>query len=117
VASSASQFVDPGRTAEPVEQVRPAQPVEIPDMPKLQTVRTVAMEVGDAGSQVVIRIEERGGGVNLHFGTGNETLHRSIASSVESLVRALRQEKIEISNVEVSRKSPIDKVRRMKEAH
>jgi hypothetical protein len=117
VACSASQFADSGRTADPVEQVRPAQPVEIPDMPKLQTVRTVAMEVGEAGSQVVIRIEERGGSVNLHFGTGNETLHRSIASSVELLVRALKQEKIEISNVEVFRKSPIDKVRRTKEAH
>jgi hypothetical protein len=117
-AASASQFADPGRmAADTVEQVRPAQPVEIPDMPKLQTVRTVAMEVGEGGSQVVVRIEDRGGGVNLHFGTGDETLHRSIATSVESLVHALKEEKIEISNVEIFRKSPIDKVRRMKEAH
>jgi hypothetical protein len=112
-----SQSAETRQPVEAVDPVRAPQPVEIPDMPKLQVVRTVAMEVGEPGSQVVIRIEERGGGVNLHFGAGNETLHRSIETSVGSLVQALKQEKIEISNVEVSRKSPIDKVRRMKEAH
>jgi flagellar hook-length control protein FliK len=55
--------------------------------------------------------------MNLHFGTGNETMRRSLESSVASLVQALKQENIEITNVEVSRKSPIEKVRRMKGAH
>ncbi len=115
-AGSMVQFADPQRGRDNIEEPRPAQFVEIPDIPKLQIVRTVAMEVGDADSQVLIRIEDRGGGISLHFGAGTETLHRSLESSVESLVHAMRRENIEISNVEVSRKSPIDKVRRMKEA-
>ena len=75
------------------------------------------MELGDAGSEVAVRIQERDGGMTLHFGTGNDSLQRTIESSVGVLVHALKQEQIQLSNVEVTRKSPIDKVRRMKEAH
>jgi hypothetical protein len=75
------------------------------------------MEVGDAGSEVIVRIEDRGGTMNLQFGTGSDTMHRSLQSSVGSLVEALKQQRIDVSNVEVSRKEVIDRVRRMKEAH
>jgi hypothetical protein len=112
-AIASTPFANAG---DPIEPVRPAQPVEIPDLPKLQVVRTVAMEVGDADSQVMVRIDDRTSGMALHFGAADEALHRTIESSVFSLVRALKQERIQISNVEVSRKSPIDKVHRMKEA-
>jgi hypothetical protein len=111
------QLVDAPRTLEAVEQAKPAQHMDVPQLPKLQVVRTVAMEIGEAESQVIVRIEDRGEGMNLHFGTGNEALHRTLESSIDSLVQALKREKIEVSNVEVSRKAPIDKVRRMKEAH
>jgi hypothetical protein len=110
------QFTNPARTIEAIDQPRPAHVIEIPNLPKLQVVRTVSMEVGDADSQITIRIQDRGNGMNLHFGTGSETLHRDLESSVASLVRALKRDQIDISNVEVSRKSPIEKVRRMKEA-
>jgi hypothetical protein len=105
------------RAIDAVEQPRPSQLIEVPNIPKLQVVRTVAMEVGDPQSQVIVRIEDRGHGLTVHFGTGNEALHRCIESSMGSLVHALKRENIEVSNVEVSRKSPIEKVRRMKEAH
>lgn len=114
---SAVNFEAPARMPDRFEQVLPAHLVETPNMPKLQVVRTVSMEVGDDQSQVMVRIEDRGNGMNLHFGIGNELLHRSMESSIESLVHALKQEKIEVTNVEISRKSPIEKVRRMKEAH
>lgn len=55
--------------------------------------------------------------MNLHFGAGSDTLHHGLESSVDSLVNALRQEKIQVCNVDVSRKSPIEKVRRTKESH
>jgi hypothetical protein len=115
--NSTPQLLDAPRILEKIEQPQPAQLIEVPDIPKLQVVRTVTMEVGDSQSQVIVRIEDRGSGMNLHFGTGGEMVHRTIESSVDSLVSALKQEKIDVSNVEVSRKSPIDKVRRMKEAH
>jgi flagellar hook-length control protein FliK len=108
-ASNAAQ------TAASVEQPQAPQIVEIPHLPKLQVVRTVAMEVGDADSQVTVRIEDRGGAMKLHFGAGSDSIHQSLESSLESLVDVLKQEKIHVSNVNVSRKSPIDKVRRMKE--
>ena len=108
---------EPPRRFDPVEQLRAPQLIEIPHVPKLPVVRTVSMEVGDSQSQVIVRIEDRAGGMNLHFGTGSELLHRTIESSIDSLIHALRQEKIDVSNIEVSRKSPIEKVRRMKEAH
>ena len=105
-----------GETAH-IEQARTAHQVEIPNVPRLQVVRTVAMEVGDADSQVTIRIQERGGDLTLQLNAGSEPLHQDLQSSLGSLVHALRQEQVQVSNVEVSRKSPIDKVRRMKEAH
>jgi hypothetical protein len=113
----AFQMPDPARATDSIEQPRPAHYVEIPNVPKLPTVRTVLMEVGDADSQVIVRIEDRGGNMNLHFGAGNETMHHSLESSVGSLIHALKRENIEVTNVEVTRKSPIEKVRRMKEAH
>ena len=109
-------FSDAARTVEHIEQVRAAHQVEIPELPKFQVVRTVAMQVGDADSQVTIRIQERGGDLTMQLNTGSEPLRQDLQSSIGSLVQALKQEQIQVSNVEVSRKAPIDKVRRMKEA-
>ena len=100
-----------------IDQLLPAQPIEIPNIPKLKFVRTVSLEVGEAESQVTIRIEARGGDMNLHLGVGNETLHHELESSMGSLIHTLKQEDIEVSTAEISRKSPIEKVRRMKEAN
>ena len=75
------------------------------------------MEVGDPGSEVTIHIQERGGDVTLQLNTASEPLRQDLQSSVASLVHALKMDQVQVSNVDVSRKSPIDKVRRMKEAH
>jgi hypothetical protein len=114
-AAPATTFSDVIRTFDHVEQAAPAQLVEIPDVPQLKVVRTVAMEVGDADSQVVIRIQERSGDVSLQLNAGSEPLRHELQTSVSSLLKALQQEAVKVSNVEVFRKAPIDKVRRMKE--
>lgn len=105
------------RGGDQIEQARPAQPVEIPQTPHLPVVRTVSMEVGDADSQVTVRIQERAGDISLQINAANEPLHQDLQSSVGSLVQTLKQEQVQVSNVDVSRKSPIEKVRRMKETN
>jgi hypothetical protein len=124
-ALPAADTAAPATTAQPADLVRPvaqvehviaANPIEIPNVPQLPVIRTVAMEVGDPGSQVTIRIQERGGDVTLHLDTGSAPLHQDLQSSVGSLVQALKQEQVQVSNIEITRKSPIEKVRRMKEA-
>ena len=116
-AVPAFQPSDPARGFETIDQPRPAQLIEVPNVPKLQVIRTVSMQVGEAGSEVIVRIEDRGGTMNLQFGTGSDTMHRSLQSSIGALVQALRQQRIDVSNVEVSRKASMHKVRRMKEAY
>ena len=117
-SASAAHFSDVIRAFDQVEQAAPAHSVQIPDLPQLKVVRAVSMEVGDADSQVVIRIQERSGDVSLQLNAGSEPLRHELQSSVSSLLNALRQEAVKVSNVEVFRKAaPIDKVRRMKEAH
>jgi len=106
---------DSSRSLDSIEQPRPMHLIEIPDLPKLKVVRTVSMEVGEADSQVSIRIEDRGSSMRLHLDTGNETLHQALDSSVGSLMQALKRVEVPLSTVEVSRKSPIEKVRRAKE--
>jgi len=101
----------------PVEQVRAAHHVELPQLPQSQVVRSVAIEVGEADSQVMIRIQERGGDVSLQLNAGSEPLHQDLKSSLGSLVQSLRQEEVKVASAEVSRKSPIGKVGRSKEAH
>jgi hypothetical protein len=117
VSSATTPFSDTTPGAQPVEQARPAHTVEIPQMPHVQVVRTVSMEVGDPGSQVTVRIQERGGDISMQINAASEGLHHDLQSSVGSLAQALKQEQVPVSNIEVSRKSPIEKVRRMKEAH
>jgi hypothetical protein len=112
-----TQFGDSVKQFGQIERALPAQPVVIPETPHLQVLRTIAMEVGDADSQVMIRIQERSGDISLQINAANEPLHQNLQSSLGSLVHALKQEQVQVSNVDVSRKSPIDKVRRMKEAH
>jgi hypothetical protein len=97
--------------------VRAAQPVETPQMPHLKVLRAVSMEVGEGDSQVVIRIQENSGDLSLQLNAGNEPLRRELQSSVSSLLNALRHEQVKVTNVEVTRKAPADRVRRMKGAH
>jgi hypothetical protein len=115
IAAPATSQTELSRSTTMMEQPRAAQHVEVPNMPKLQVVRTVAMEIGDADSQVIVRIDDRGGSMDMHFGAGSDSMQHSLQSSVEILMESLKEEKIHVSNIEVSRKSPIDKVRRMKE--
>jgi hypothetical protein len=110
-------FGDVTKAVEQVEQAQPAHLVELPQAPHVQVLRTVSMEVGDADSQVTVRIQERAGDISMQINAANEPLHQDLQSSVGSLIHALKQEQVQVSNVDVSRKSPIDKVRRMKEAH
>src|SRR5207248_2224857 len=84
-------FGDVTKQIEQVEQIRAAHAVEIPQTPHLQVVRSVAMEVGDADSQVTVRIQERGGDISLQINAPNETMHQDLQSSVASLVHALKQ--------------------------
>jgi hypothetical protein len=116
VQTSTTQSADLIRPAERVDQAVPANPIEIPNLPHLPVVRTVAMEVGDPGSQVTVHIQERGGDVAMQLNTASDTLHQDLQSSIGSLVQSLKQEQVQVSNVEVTRKSPVEKVRRMKEA-
>jgi hypothetical protein len=111
-----AQVSDLIRPVERVDQTPSAHHVEIPNIPRVPVVRTVSMEVGDAGSQVTIRIQERGGDITMQLHTGSDSLQQVLQSSVGSLAHALRQEEVQVSTIEVSRKSPIDRVRRMKEA-
>ncbi len=113
----ALQFNDVSQQLGPVEQVRAAHHVELPQLPQSQVVRTVAIEVGEADSQVMIRIQERGGDVSLQLNAGSEPLHQDLKSSLGSLVQSLRQEEVKVASAEVSRKSSIGKVGRSKEAH
>ena len=115
--ASPFHFADVTHSIEQVEQARPTHYVEIPQLPHVPVVRTVAMELGNADSQVMIRVQERGGDVSLQINAPNEALHQDLQSSVGSLIQALKQEQVHVSNIEVSRKTPIDKVRRMKEAN
>jgi hypothetical protein len=110
------QMNDLIRPVERLDQVQAPHPVEIPNIPRPPVVRTVAMEVGDADSQITIRIQERGGDIAMQLNTGSDRLRQDLQSSVGSLTQALKQEDVQVSTIEVSRKSPIDKVRRMKEA-
>jgi hypothetical protein len=110
------QSTDLIRPVEQPDQVLAPHYVEVPNMPHVQVVRTVAMEVGDPGSEVTIRLQARGGDLTLQLNSGNEPLRQDLESSVGSLVNSLKQAQIQVSNVDVSRKSPLDKVRRMKEA-
>jgi hypothetical protein len=104
------------RAAAYVAPVHAAHYVEIPNMPHVQIVRTVAMQVGEADSQVLIQIRERGGDLSLQLKTASGPLHQNLQTSVGALVRALKREEVQVSSVEVSRKAIIDKVKRMKEA-
>ena len=113
----ALQFNDVSQQLGPVEQVRAAHHVELPQLPQSQVVRTVAIEVGEADSQVMIRIQERGGDVSLQLNAGSEPLHQDLKSSLGSLVQSLRQEEVKVASAEVSRKSSIGKVGKSKEAH
>lgn len=112
----ASQVSDLIRPVDRMERPVAAHPVEIPNIPHIPVVRTVSMEVGDSDSQVTIRIQERGGDIALQLSAGCDALRRDLQSSAGSLEQALRQDHVQVSTIEVSRKSPIDKVRRMKEA-
>ncbi len=105
------------RTPEGVERAVAAHHVDIPPRPQLQIVRTINMEVGESESQVTIRLQERAGGVVLQLGAATETLRDGLQASVANLEQRLRRAEVDISSIEVSRKSPIDKVRRLKEAH
>lgn len=112
-----TQSSDLVRPVDHVDQAAPANPIEIPNIPHLPVIRNVALEVGDPGSQVTIHIQERGGDVSMQLNTASDSLHQDLQSSVGALVQSLKQDQIQVSNVEVTRKSPIGKVRRMKEAH
>ena len=116
-AAPVVHFADMTQPVEHVEQAQAAHTVEIPNLPHVHIVRTVSMEVGDADSQVTVHIQERAGDISLQLNAGNEPLHQDLQSSIGSLVQALKQEQVQVSNVDVSRKSPIEKVRRMKEAN
>ena len=52
----------------------------------------------------------------MQLNAANEPMRHELESSVSALLNALKDQEVKVSNVEVFRKSPIDKVRRMKEA-
>ena len=73
---------------------------------------------GKAGSEVSVRIQQRSSGeVTLQLNASSEKLQQNLQSSVASLAQALKLENVSVSGIKVSRKSPADKVRRMKETH
>lgn len=116
--SAASHINDLVLPAERIDQPPAAHAIEIPNLPRLPVVRTVAMQVGEAGSEVTVRIQQRSSGeVTLQLNAGNEKLQQNLQSSIESLAQALKLENVSVSGIEVSRKSPADKVHRMKETH
>ena len=66
----------------------------------------------------VVRIQQRSSGeVTLQLNARQRESQQNLQSSVASLAQALKLENVSVSGIEVSRKSPADKVRRMKETH
>jgi hypothetical protein len=116
-ALPATQITDLVRPVERADQVPAAHTIEIPNIPHLPVVRIVAMQVGEADSEVTIRIQQRDGNLTLQLNTENDRLHQNLQSSVGSLAQALNLENVPVSGIEVSRKSLTDRVRRMKETH
>jgi hypothetical protein len=116
-ALPATQISDLVRPVERADQVLAAHTIEIPNVPHLPVVRIVAMQVGEADSEVTIRIQQRDGNLTLQLNAENDRLHQNLQSSVGSLAQALNLENVPVSGIEVSRKSLTDRVRRMKETH
>jgi hypothetical protein len=114
---SATQFTDLVRPVDQVDQAPAAHTIEIPNIPPLPVVRSIAMQVGEAGSEVTVRIQQRDGNLTLQLNSDNDRLHQNLQSSVGSLAQALKLENVPVSAIEVSRKSLTDRVRRMKETH
>jgi hypothetical protein len=105
------------RPVEYVDQAPAAHTIEIPNIPHLPVVRIVSMQVGEADSEITIRIQQREGNLTLQLNANNDQLHQNLQSSVGSLAQALKLENVPVSGIEVSRKPLTDKVRRMKETH
>src|SRR5262249_1036529 len=116
-SAPATQFTDFVRPVERLDEAPLAHTVEIPNIPHLPVVRIVAMQVGEPGSEVTIRIQHRGADLTLHLNADNDRLHENLQSSVGSLASTLKVENVPVSDIEVSRKSLADRVRRMKETH
>jgi hypothetical protein len=112
-----TQLTDLVRPVERVDQMQAAHTIEIPNIPHLPLVRIVAMQVGEADSEVTVRIQQRDGNLTLQLNSDNDRLHQNLQSSVGSLAQALKLENVSVSGIEVSRKSPAYRVRRMKETH
>jgi len=60
--------------------------------PALATVRRVAMDIGDAESQVRVVIHERNGNLNVQFGAANERLRQDLQTSGPLLMRELQRD-------------------------
>jgi hypothetical protein len=56
------------------------------------TVRRVAMDIGDAESQVRVVIHERNGNLNVQFGAANERLRQDLQTSGPLLMRELQRD-------------------------
>jgi hypothetical protein len=110
-------FTEVSQSVAPAEQPLPAHHVEIPILPQLQIVRMVAVEVGEADSQVLIRLEERGGDVTMQLDAATASLAENLEASADALYEALRREDVQVSRIQFSKKSPIVRVQRTKEAN
>ena len=113
--ASARQLTDVVRPVERVDQAPAAHTIEIPNISNLPVVRIVAMQVGEADSEVTIHIQQRGTDLTLQLNAANCSLHQNLESAAGSLANALKLENVPVSGIEVSRTSLTDKVRRMKE--
>src|SRR5262249_50395187 len=101
----AGQFTDVVRPLERVDQAPAAHTIEIPNISNLPVVRIVAMQVGEADSEVTIRIQQRGTDLTLQLNAANCRLHPNLQSAVGSLANALKLENVPVSGIEVSRRS------------
>jgi hypothetical protein len=101
----AGQFTDVVRPIERVDQAPAAHTIEIPNLSNLPVVRIVAMQVGEADSEVTIRIQQRGTDLTLQLNAANCRLHPNLQSAVGSLANALKLENVPVSGIEVSRRS------------
>jgi hypothetical protein len=67
--------------------------------PPPPVARRVSMEIGEAGSEVMVTIRERNGDLSLHFDAATESLRRDLETSSDSLVEVFEREQLRLTDL------------------
>jgi hypothetical protein len=85
-----SQPLNPAPLISGPDAIQRVRPVFEPPPPP-PVVRTVSMDIGDPESQVRVVIRERGGNLNVQFGSSNERLREDLQIAGPLLMRELQR--------------------------